>query len=87
MAVNCRVSPLATEGVAGVTPIETSVAAVTVSVVEPLTPLSAAEMVVAPTNAADAKPCEPAALLMLAASVLLEAQVTVVVRSCVVASV
>ena len=36
VAVNCCVAPLAIEGVAGVTAIDTSVAAVTVKTVEPL---------------------------------------------------
>src|SRR5208282_6636110 len=39
VAVNCCVVPAAIEGFAGVTAIETSVGAVTVSVVEPLMPL------------------------------------------------
>jgi hypothetical protein len=38
VAVNCFVVPFAIEGFAGVTAIDTSVAEVTVSVVEPLTP-------------------------------------------------
>ncbi len=87
MAVNCRLSPLASDGDAGVTPIETSVAAVTVSVVERSRRLNVAEVVVTPTFAAEARPCEPAALLMLAVSVSLDAQVALVVRFCVLASV
>lgn len=85
--MNCWVSPLAIDGVAGVTAIETRVAALTVSVVEPVTPLSVAEIVVEPMFAVDARPCEPAALLMVATSVSLEAQVIVAVRFCVDASV
>lgn len=38
MAVNCSVTPIGTEGLAGVTAIEESAAAVTASVVEPLMP-------------------------------------------------
>jgi hypothetical protein len=39
VAVNCSVTPIGTEGLAGVTAIEESDAAVTVSIVEPLIPL------------------------------------------------
>ena len=42
VAVNCSVSPLAIEGFAGVTLIDASVAAVTVSVIFPVTPLNTA---------------------------------------------
>jgi hypothetical protein len=38
VAVNCSVAPFAIEGFAGVTAIDTSVAAVTVRVVEPVIP-------------------------------------------------
>ncbi len=103
MAVNWRESPLATDGVVGVTAIDASVAAVTVSVVEPVTPLSVAEIDVGPTPGGegiegsasnvgaalvvDARPREPTALLMVAFVVSLDAQVTLVVRFCVLASV
>lgn len=65
MAVNCLVVPFAIDGVAGVTEMETSVADVTVNVVEPLTPLvgSVAVIVVVPIAMDVAKPLEPAALL------------------------
>jgi hypothetical protein len=42
VAVNCSVLPFAIEGFAGVTATDTSVADVTVRVVEPLTPPEAA---------------------------------------------
>ncbi len=80
MAVNCSLSPLAMLGLAGVTAIDTSVAAVTVNVVLPeMLPL-VAEMVVLPAAAELARPCDPAALLMVATPMLLEAQVTWLVR-------
>ncbi len=67
-------------GLAGVTAIDTRLAAVTVSVVLPeMLPL-VAEMVVLPTATELARPCEPAALLMVATAVVPEAQVTWVVR-------
>ena len=87
VAVNCCVRPFAIEGVAGVTPMETSVAAVTVSVVLPDTAPSVAEMTVVPTAAELARPCEPPALLMVAVAGVAEAHVAVVVRFWVVASV
>ena len=83
MAVNCSVSPLAMLGLAGVTAIDTNVAEVTVSVVLPEMAPLVAEIVVLPAAAELASPCEPAALLIVATLVLLEAQVTCVVRFCV----
>ena len=56
---------------------------VTVSVVLPEMAPLAAEIVVLPTAAELASPCEPAALLTVATLVLLDAQVTCVVRFCV----
>ena len=78
---------MAIEGVAGVTPIETSVAAVTANVVEPVTPLNVAEIEEEPIAALEARPCEPAALLIVALVVSVDAQVAVVVRFCVEVSV
>src|SRR5271166_4381095 len=79
VAVNCCVPPAATDGFTGVTAMDTSVAAVTVSVVlAEMAPL-VAEIVVLPTFNADAKP----ALLMVAVAVLDEAHVTLAVRFCV----
>ncbi len=48
VAVNCSVRPLAMLGLAGVTAIDSNVAAVTVRTVEPLTPLSIALIVEVP---------------------------------------
>jgi hypothetical protein len=70
---------LATLGIAGVTPIETSAAGSTVSVVVPVTVPEVAEMVVVPVARVVARP--PAA--MVAVAVLDDAQVTEAVRFCV----
>ena len=86
VAVNCCVRPAATDGFVGVTCIDTSVAAVTVSVVEPVTPASVALIVVVPTFSAVARPCEPAAFEIVAIVTTDDAHVTCVVRFCVVAS-
>ena len=86
VAVNCRVVPSTTLGLAGVTAMETSVAAVTVSVVDPETPPDVAVIVVVPAATGVANPSEPAALLIVATPVVDELQVTVVVRFCVVPS-
>ena len=61
--------------------MDTSVAAVTVKVVEPETLPDAALMVAVPTVRAAADPLEPAALLIDATAVLDELQVAVAVRS------
>jgi hypothetical protein len=82
-ALNCSVVPLAMEGLLGVTAMEDSVAAVTVSVVDPEIPPDAAVTVVEPVATGVARPCEPPALLMLAMVVDDEPHVTVVVRFCV----
>jgi hypothetical protein len=79
VAVNCCVPPAATDGFTGVTAIDTSVAAVTVSVVLPEMAPLVAEIVVLPAFNADAKP----ALLIVAVVVLEDAHVTLVVRFCV----
>ena len=83
MAVNCWLLPLATEGLAGVTAMETNAAAVTVSTVEPVTPPSLALIAAVPVPAAVARPCEPAALETAATEVVADAQVTWLVRFCV----
>ncbi len=62
--------------------MDTSVAEVTVNVVEPVTPPEVAEMVVVPAFKALARPAE----VMVAVAVLYEAQVTVLVRFCVLES-
>src|SRR5438309_11971286 len=71
-------------GSVGVTSIVDRVAAVTVSVVFPETSPSVAVIVVVPAATDVAKPSQPPAVLIVAAAVLDELQVTCVVRSCVV---
>ena len=87
MALNCSVKPKAMLGVGGVTVMDTSRAAVTVNVAVPETgplgadtPVKVAVMAIEPAATAVASPCEPAALLMLAAPVLEDDQSTCVVR-------
>ena len=75
VAVNACVKPLASDLLAGVTVIETSVA-VTVSVVDPLTLPKLAPIVVAPVPTPVANP----PLLIVATEVLEELQVTELVR-------
>ena len=82
MAVNCSVWPLAIEGEAGVTAIETRVAAVTVMVVDPVMLPEVELMVVVPTPVAVARP--PAEIVATVA--VEELQVAVVVRFCVLPS-
>ena len=79
VAVNCWVLPNAIEGVAGVTAIDTSVAAVTARVVLPLIAAEVAVMVVDPTPALVAKPLLPGALLIVATVAADELHCTVVV--------
>jgi hypothetical protein len=85
-AVNCRVVPLTMLGLVGVTAIDTRVAEVTVSVVDPGIPPSVAVIVVEPAATEVAKPLEPAALLMVATPAADGLQATAVVRFCVVLS-
>ena len=66
MAVNGSVAPTAMLGVAGVTAIDWRVAALTVSTVEPVTPLSVAEIVEVPAATPVAT---PAALMVATAGV------------------
>ena len=75
--MNWGVAPTATLGLAGVTAMETSVAAETVNTVEPETLPDVAEMVVVPMVSVDASP----AVLMVATLSVAEAQVTLDVRS------
>jgi hypothetical protein len=82
VAVNCCVSPLATEGLAGVTAIDCSVAAVTVSTVEPEIAPDVALMVDGPAEAPVARP--PA--VMVATAGVAELQVTLPVKFCVLLS-
>ncbi len=80
------VVPRAMLGLAGVTAMDTSVAGVTVMVVEPVVPPEVAVIVVEPAATEVASPFEPAALLIVATAVADELQVTAVVRFCVVPS-
>jgi hypothetical protein len=66
--------------------MDTSVAGVTVRVVDPDMPPEVAVIVVDPAATEEADPLDPAALLIVATPVLDELQVTAVVRSCVVLS-
>src|ERR1700735_2504679 len=79
VAVNCCFAPALIEGLAGVTAIDTSVAAVTVRVVEPLTAPDAALIVLLPVATPVANP--PAAIV--ATEVVCELHVTVLVKFCV----
>src|SRR5205823_2497571 len=76
VAVNCCFVPLAMLGLAGVTAIDCSAAAVTVRTVEPVTPFSVAVMLDVPVAAAVASPVA----LMVATEGVAEAQVTELVR-------
>ena len=67
----------------GVTPIDTSVAVVTVSVMSADTLPRIAVTVVDPGRSARVSPADPAALLIEATAELEEPQVTALVRSCV----
>ena len=80
--MNCCVVPAAMEVFAGVTAIDTSTGAVTVSVVEPVILLSAAVIVEAPVFTAFAKP--PAAIVATLGAD--EPHVAVLVRFCVLPS-
>jgi len=78
--VNCCVVPSAMFGLLGVIAMDTSVAAVTVSVVDPDIPADVAVIVVEPVATEVALPLEPAALLMAATVAIDELQDTAVVR-------
>ncbi len=73
-------------GLVGVIAIDTSVAGVTVRVVDPDMLPDVAVIVVDPVATEEANPLEPAALLIVATARADELQVTAVVRSCVVLS-
>jgi hypothetical protein len=65
---------------AGVTAIDTSAGGLTVRVVEPEMPPDAAVIIAEPTDADEACPSEPVALLMAATDTFDELHVTDVVR-------
>jgi hypothetical protein len=73
-------------GLIGVTAIDTSVAEVTVSVVDPDILPDVAVIVVEPAATDVAKPLEPAVLLIAATAAADELQLTAAVKSCVVLS-
>ena len=79
VAVNCWVSPAAMVGLAGVTAMDSSVAVLTVSVVEPDTLPLAAVIRLVPTFTPVARP----AALMVAFAGVPEVQITLAVRFCV----
>ena len=85
-AVNWVWRPLGTLGVAGVTPMDMSVAAVTVSVADPDTLPSVAVIVSDPWPVAVARPLDPVALLTAATLVAEDVQLAELVRFCVVLS-
>jgi hypothetical protein len=80
VAVNCSVSPAGKLVLAGVTAIDWSTAAVTVSTVESVIPPSVAEIVDVPPATPVAMPCEPDAFEIVATDVVADAQVTWLVR-------
>jgi hypothetical protein len=73
-------------GLVGVIAMDTSVAGVTVRVVDPDMPPEVAVIVVDPVATEKADPLEPAALLIVATVRSDELQATSVVKSCVVLS-
>jgi hypothetical protein len=77
VAVNCSVSPLAIEGLVGVTLTDASVAALMVSVIFPVTPLNTPWMIVEPVATPVARPPE----VIVATAVFSEVQVTEAVIS------
>jgi hypothetical protein len=81
VAVNCWVFPAAREGLAGVTAIDTSTGAVTVSVVEPLILLIVALILDVPVVTPAARPPK----VIVATPVADELHVAVLVRFCVLA--
>ena len=84
VAVNCRPVPRAILGAAGVTPMETKVAAVTVSASgAELTAPRVAVIVVEPTEWLVTNPELVIPLLISATAIVLDVQVTALVKSCV----
>ncbi len=77
--MNCSFVPLAIEGFAGVTAIDTSVAGVTVKVVDPVMPSETALIVLVPAATPVANP--PA--VIVATLVVTELQLAVLVKFCV----
>ncbi len=86
MAKNWLVVPTAIEGFGGVTAMDTSVAAVTVSAAEPDILPTVAVIVVDPAAPEVARPLAPVTLLTAATAEADELQFAAAVRSCVVLS-
>ena len=86
VAVNCSVVLRAMPGLVGVTAMDTSVAELTVRVVEPEMRPEAAVIVAVPAATGVTCPLEPAALLIVATDVFDELHVTDAVISCVLLS-
>ena len=82
IAANCWVVPAAIDGSGGVMAIETSIAGVTVSSVEPATDPDIALMLAVPVPT----PLESPVLLIVATETVSDDHVAVVVRSCVLPS-
>ena len=76
VAVNCCVRPIAREGVSGVTAIEVSVAAKTVTSTEANTPSNNAEILLTPAAFAETRPLVGVELETVAAPELLLDQAT-----------
>jgi len=87
VAANCRFVPSEIDGVAGATAIDTSVAGVTVKVVDPLTDPDVAIMLVVPVPTLVATTCVPPTLLTVATDSLSTLHCAVCVMSWVVPSV
>lgn len=76
VAVNCSGKPFATDGVPGVTAIETRAALVTVKEDVPEIEFNVAVIVDVPASTAESSPSEPLALLMVAVAKVPELHVT-----------
>ena len=82
--MNCCVRPLAIDGLAGVTAIDCSVAAVTVSTsAGEVTPLKLAVMLLVPAATPVAIPAFPPPVTIVAATVFDDVHVTVEVMFCI----
>jgi hypothetical protein len=81
VAANCREKPTGMDGTTGVSPMETTVAAVTVRVTVPVTVPDVAVIVDDPGISEVVRPLAPNELLMTAIEVSDELQVTLIERS------
>jgi hypothetical protein len=87
VATNCCVVPSAIDGVPGVTTIDTSAAAVTVTVVDPMIEPDVAVMLAVPSPTLVASPVVAPVVLIVAVMGVSEVHCTVAVMSCVLPSV